>query len=249
MSELTEVFYELFAGLPRQGPGDARSTAKALSLISGRPPSARILDIGCGSGMQTLELARLTDAAIVGVDNYSPMLETLRARAVAAGFAERITTLNADMNSLPFADGEFDIIWSEGAIFVIGFERGLREWRRFLKPGGHLAVTEAAWFRPDPPAELFEFWNRAYPAITSVEQNLQMIKDAGYADVDHFLLPDSSWWDDYYSPLERHIQTLRLKYAGDEKALCVIDDAQVEVDLHRKYSAYYGYVFFVMQAN
>lgn len=247
MPELSEVFYELFTGLPRQGPGDAVSTAKALSLITKRPPSPRVLDIGCGSGMQTIELAQLTDATFVAVDNYQPMLDTLRRNAEAKGVAARITVMNADMNELPLADHDFDLIWSEGAIFVIGFEKGLREWKRLLKPGGYLAVTEAAWFKPDPPTELFEFWNREYPAITSIDGNLAMIKDAGYAVIGHFALPASSWWDNYYTPLEAHLQTMRVKYAGNEDALSVIDAAQVEIDLHRKYSEYYGYEFFVMQ--
>jgi ubiquinone/menaquinone biosynthesis C-methylase UbiE len=249
MPELSAVFYELFAGLPRQGPGDAASTKKALSLIPKRPHSPRILDIGCGSGMQTLELARLTDATIVATDNYQPMLDTLRRNAEAQGVAGRITILNADMNDLPLADHDFDIIWSEGAIFVIGFEKGLREWKRLLKPGGYLAVTEAAWLKPDPPAELFEFWNREYPAITSIDGNLAMIKNAGYAAIDHFTLPASSWWDHYYTPLEANLQAMRSKYAGNEEALSVIEAAQVEIDLHRKYSDYYGYVFFIMQAD
>ena len=117
-----------------------------------------------------------------------------------------------------------------------------------LKPGGYIAVTEAAWLKPDPPAELFEFWNREYPAIRSVGDNLKAIDEAGYSIVGHFTLPDSSWWDGYYTPLEAHVRTMRLKYAGNEDALSVIEAAQLEIDLHRKYSAYYDYVFFVMRA-
>ena len=202
MPVLSEVFYELFTGLPRQGPGDSNSTAKALSLITPRPTAPRILDIGCGSGTQTLDLARLTDGTIVAVDNYQPFLETLRQRAAVLGVSQRITLMNADMGDLQLPDHQFDIIWSEGAIFVIGFDKGLREWKRLLKPGGYIAVTEAAWLKPDPPADLFEFWNREYPAIRSVSQNLKAIADEGYSIVGHFTLPDSSWWDGYYTPLE-----------------------------------------------
>jgi ubiquinone/menaquinone biosynthesis C-methylase UbiE len=248
MPVLSEVFYELFAGQPRQGPGDSGSTAKALSLITPRPIAPRILDIGCGSGTQTLDLVRLTNGTIVAVDNYQPLLETLRQKATALGVSQRITIMNADMGNLQLPDQQFDIIWSEGAIFVIGFDKGLQEWKRLLKPGGYIAVTEAAWLKPDPPAVLFEFWNREYPAIRSIDQNLRATAEAGYSIVGHFTLPDSSWWDQYYTPLEANVRTMRSKYAGNEEALSVIEAAQLEIDLHRKYSAYYGYVFFVMRA-
>lgn len=248
MEHLSEVFYELFTGLPRQGPGDASSTARALALMTQRPIVPRILDIGCGSGTQTLDLAHLTAGAIVAIDNYQPVLETLRQRAAALGVSQRITLMNADMENLQLPDHQFDIIWSEGAIFVIGFDKGLREWKRLLKPGGYMAVTEAAWLKPNPPIELFDFWNRVYPAIRSVDHNLKAIEDEGYSIVGHFVLPDSSWWDDYYRPLEARIETMRAKYAGNEDALSVFEEARLEIDIHRRYSAYYGYVFFVIRA-
>lgn len=248
MPELTEVFYELFTGLPRQGPGDAASTAKAFSLIIGLPASPKILDIGCGSGAQTLDLARLTEGTILAVDNYQPLLDRLHQKAAALGLTGRISVMQADMTDLQLPDHQYDVIWSEGAIFVIGFDKGLREWKRLLKPGGYLAITEAAWFKPNPPTEVFDFWNREYPAIRSIDDNLQAISDAGYALVGHFRLPDSSWWTEYYTPMEARLPAIREKYAGNEDALSVVDAAALEINMHRKYAEYYGYVFFVMRA-
>jgi ubiquinone/menaquinone biosynthesis C-methylase UbiE len=218
-----------------------------LALIKQRPPAPRILDIGCGSGAQTLDLTHLTDGTFVAVDNYQPVLEMLRQQAAVLGVSQRIAILNADMGNMQLPNNEFDIIWSEGAIFVIGFDKGLREWKRLLKPGGYMVVSEAVWLKPDPPADLFEFWNREYPAIRSIDQNLAAIAEEGYSNVGHFILPDSSWWDQYYTPLEAHVKTMRSKYAGNEDALSVIEAAQLEIDLFRKHSDHYGYVFFVMR--
>ena len=47
------------------------------------------------------------------------------------------------MDNLPFQNEELDLIWSEGAIYNIGFERGMNEWNKYLKKGGFIAVSEA----------------------------------------------------------------------------------------------------------
>jgi SAM-dependent methyltransferase len=57
----------------------------------------------------------------------------------------KITTLEKSMDALDFDDETFDIIWSEGAIYIMGFETGVKQWRNFLKPGGYLAVSEITW--------------------------------------------------------------------------------------------------------
>ena len=54
-----EIFFELFEGLPRQGPGNRASAERALGLCRGLPPAPAVLDLGCGVGGQTLHLAEL----------------------------------------------------------------------------------------------------------------------------------------------------------------------------------------------
>jgi len=97
---------------------------------------------------------------------------------------------------------------------VMGFETGLREWRRLLAPGGHLAVTDAVWMKPDPPPECAAFWAEEYPAIRPVPALLQAIAECGYETVGHFPLPASSWWDDYYRPLQRNVTQFRERHHG-----------------------------------
>jgi ubiquinone/menaquinone biosynthesis C-methylase UbiE len=246
---ITSVFYDVFNDLPRQGPGDAKSTGRALSVMTERPANPRILDVGCGTGAQTLDLARLIDGEILAVDNHQPFLDALQKKASEPGLSGRIRVLNSDMNDLHLGDQSFDIIWSEGAIYIMGFEKGLKEMQRLLKPSGYVAVTEVSWLKPEPPAELCEFWNREYPAIQSIDHNLNIVKEAGYSVISHFVLPESSWLNDYYKPLEARLWTMRSKYAGDESALAIVESCQLEIDLFRKYSDYYGYVFYVMRAK
>ena len=242
-----DLFFELHQDIPREGPGEAASTRRAFALLTGLPAEPRLLDIGCGPGLQTLELARISAASILAIDTHQPFLDALARRASREGLAERITTLKQSMFALDFEPASFDVLWSEGAIYIIGFERGLREWRPLLKTGGYLAVTELSWLIADPPAEAKTFWLENYPRIQTREENLDILQKAGYREVGHFALPESAWWQDYYTPLEKRIAMLAEKYRNNDEALAFLDNSQREIDLYRKYSEWYGYVFYIMQ--
>jgi SAM-dependent methyltransferase len=242
------LFFEIFDGLPRQGPGDEASTIKALTLVPGIGPHSRVLDVGCGTGMQTRVLARNSPAPFLAVDNHPPFVEEANRQAREQGLDGRINTLVGDMHRLDFAPGSFDLIWCEGAIYVVGFEAGLRAWRPLLAPGGHLAVTEVCWSRPDPPAECADFWAREYPAIRDTRGRLMTINECGYDLVGHFALPASAWWDDYYRPLEQHVTRFRTRHRDEADAAELADQIQREIDMWRRYSDWYHYEFFVMRA-
>ncbi len=240
------IFRELTEDLPRHAPGSPEATRRALGLVRGLPERPRILDVGCGPGAQTIELARATGGWIVAVDIRQRFLDELTERAAAAGVLSQVTTLKTSMFEMDFADASFDLVWSEGAIYFQGFAAGLRAWRRFLKPGGWIAVSELSWLVPDPPAEAAAFWARNYPAMGSIERNCQIVAEAGYVDRDGFVLPVKDWHN-YYGPAERRVEELREKYAGDLEVLATLDEARREYDLFRAYHDAYGYVFYVMR--
>jgi len=241
-----EVFWEIHRDLPREAPGSAASTLRAFSMLPGLSVSPRILDIGCGPGAQTVALASASQATLTAIDTHQPFLDDLGRRAAQAGISERVQALNASMFELNF-EQPFDLIWSEGAIYIIGFERGLREWRSLLKPGGCIAVTEISWLKPNPPEAVRRFWEEAYPGMATVEQNLARLALAGYHSLGHFTLPEQDWWENYYQPMAARIESLREKYRHDPAAQAVLDLEYAEIDLYRQYSAWYGYVFYLGQ--
>ena len=155
--------------------------------------------------------------------------------------------LVADITELDFPEESFDIIWAEGSIYIIGFERGLKEWRSFIKPHGYLVVHELTWLKSDPPEEILDYWKKMYPGITTIPHNLEIIPRCGYRALGHFPLPEDAWWVDYYSPLEKRLLDLRKKYSDDPKALEVLGAEQAEIEMLRKYNEWYGAVFFVMR--
>ena len=246
---MTTLFFELFSGLPRQGPGDTASTLRALALVPGVGARTRVLDIGCGTGCQTLVLARNTAAGIIAVDNHPPFVDALNREADRLGVADRLEARVADMRKLDFADGCFDLIWSEGAIYSMGFEAGLRGWRRLLARRGHIALTEVCWRKPNPPGECAAFWEQEYPAIRDAPALLEAIDACGYDTVGHFPLPASAWWDDYYRPLQANVTAFRKRYADAPGAQELADQCQHEIDVWRAYADFYGYEFFVLRAR
>jgi len=173
--EQRHLFYEVFdPSFPRLGPGDDASTLRALDSllrVGGRggdglrPERMRVLDIGCGTGAQTLVLARHLDGTILAIDNHQPYLDELESRARAEGLAQKIRPCLKDMHALSKEDGVFDLVWAEGSLFIMGFQAGLETCFARLVPGGLAAVSELAWLLPAPPAECAEFFAAEYPAM------------------------------------------------------------------------------------
>jgi len=242
---LFEIFLDVQRGLPRQGPGNNESTLSALSLCSGMPDSPAILDIGCGPGMQTLSLAKACPGNLTAVDNCEEYLEILRQRATDSALMDRMKIINADMSDLCFVDASFDLIWSEGAAYIMGVSNALKSWRPLLCDQGYLAFTELVWLDAHPATEVTEFFRNEYPAMTNIGTIQEMIRTNGYETVGNFTLPDAAWWEDYYTPLAKKLPTLKQKYAGDEAALAIVSTTENEIEIRQRFGPTYGYQFFV----
>lgn len=244
----TDIFFEIHHNLPREGPGRNRYTRQAFYLLPDMD-KPRILDIGCGPGGQTMELARLTQGEVIGIDTHQPYLDQLTEKIKEAGLSDRVHAINCSMFDMKFPEESFDIIWAEGSIYIMGFERGLTKWPHLIKPKGFLVVHEMTWLQPDPPQEIYEYWKKFYPEIKTVAENMEIISKHGYSLLGHFTLPEDAWWIEYYNPLEERIRNLREKYINNTEALAVLDNEQREIDMYKKYYQWYGSVFFVMQKS
>ncbi len=240
-----EVFFEVYESLPRQGPGNRASAARALGLCRDLPRSPTILDLGCGVGGQTLHLAELASGSIVAIDSHAPSIERLRAAIAERGLARRVSAIVGDMARPEQPLGSFDLVWSEGALYNIGLRNALRICHDLLRPGGYLVFSDAVWRKENPPPLIKAAFDLDYPTMGCLEDDVSAIQECGFELVGHFTLPDEAWWDDFYTPMEARIAELRGKYANDLEASAALDQLAEEPETHRRYSDFYAYEFFV----
>ena len=240
-------FEDIYADIPKLAPGTIESTRKAYKMLVDIPIRPHILDVACGTGIQTIELVKISKGMIVALDIYQPYLEILKKRAEAEGVGSRIKTRNMSMFSLDFDENSFDVIWAEASIYIIGFKKGLKQWKKLLKKSGFMVVSELAWMKESPPEEVKKYWRFEYPSMKSHKDNIAIIKKCGYLFINSFILSEADWWKNCYDPLEKKIGELQEIHQGDKENMRELNNIQKEIDLFRKYSDYYGYAFYIMK--
>ena len=238
------IIHEYFSNTERQGPGSSEETLKALSFIDGLTKKSKIADIGCGTGGQTMILGQNTPCEIIGVDVCRDFINQFNQNAQIKNLQDRVKGIGGNMEDLPFQEEELDLIWSEGAIYNIGFKRGLNEWRKFLKQGGYIAVTENTWFTEERPAEIQEFWQKAYPEIDTIPNKIAQMQNAGYLPIATYILPETIWTD-YYTWQTLRRESFLKKYSGNKTIEEFVASQRYEAELYYKYKAYYGYMFYI----
>ena len=199
-------------------------TRQAFKLLP-RIEKPRILDVGCGSGIPTILLAELSGGKIIGMDIDKHLLDRLEKRIEYEGVSKHITTINCSLFDIDFPNETFDIIWAEGSIWIIGFKKGLEEWRRLLKPNGFLVMHDS---------------------VKTVPTELDVVSSLGYKLINHFDLPEDVWLKDYCIPLERLIKKYRKK-AKDTETLKILERYQNEVNMIRSNPKDNISAFYIMQ--
>jgi len=112
-------------------------------------------------------LAKLSKGRIIALDNHQAFLDKLMKKAKEEELLDHIVPKNKSMLDMDFEDNTFDIIWSEGALYFMGFQNGLRRCHQLLKNDGFLAVTEIVYLVNNPPAPLI---SKCQPKIDPLRQ-------------------------------------------------------------------------------
>lgn len=241
-----DLLIDLHKAGSRQGPGGAEETKLAISLsgLQDRSEPLKIADIGCGTGASTLVLAESLNAEITAIDLFPEFLSVLEQKAAKRGIAKKIHTQSCSMDDLPFQDKSFDAIWSEGAIYLMGFEKGVSYLKGFLKPGGILALSEITWLTNRRPEALTSCWTEQYPEIGTASEKIRILEEQGFTVRGYFPLPERCWLENYYGPLQEHFESFLARHDSEE-AQSLITAEKEEIALYSKYSSFYSYGFYI----
>ena len=241
-----KALIELHRGLERQGPGDADYSNYIVSQIPALPTNPRIADIGCGAGAGTLFLADKFRSKVRAVDFSREFLDELEERAKQRGLSHLVETIECDMGNISWEPGSVDLLWSEGAAYIITFEGALKAWRPLMAANGIAVVSEMNYFNKDVPKPVRMYMQKVYPAIKTEQENSEIIKSSGFTVLGIHRLPSRAWWDNYYGPLRNNIELLR--NSKDSVMQSVIRETEEEMKFFKEYDNFYGYSFYIMKA-
>jgi SAM-dependent methyltransferase len=234
----------LFGGMEKLGPGGDVHTLQVLHLLPGRHFPV-VVDAGCGTGRQTMVLARALRTAIDAVDSHEPFLTHLMHRATIAGLGDFVRVHCLDMKDIPQAFPKIDLLWSEGAAYSIGFANALSTWGAAMNTGGVVVVSELSWLRDPVPAPVRTFFESEYPGMQSHQDNVATAKRAGYEVLTTYTLPDEAWVEGYYDVLEPRARAL-LDHP-DPAVRRLAAETVEEIRVFGRSENSYGYVFYVLR--
>jgi cyclopropane fatty-acyl-phospholipid synthase-like methyltransferase len=237
-----DFIISLHTKLYRQGLGSDRETLKAIRLTGlSDSNELNVLDLGCGTGAQTNVHANHLNGTITALDLFQPFLDELEDRIKSPN----VRTFQGSMDDLPFKKESFDLIWSEGAVYNMGFENGLKYLHPFLKKNGVKVLSEITWLTSERSSEIETYWNTEYPEIDTAQGKINTINECGYQLIDHFIISEKSWLSNYYVPLEKELAALKENHSLDEELKEVIQSYQNEIALNKIFKEYFGYGFYI----
>lgn len=247
MKMINQYFLEVFEKAQRQGPGSNAETNKAYKTLTDLPQAPAILDIGCGKGMQTLELARISDGHIMAIDMHKPFLHDLQKEVRKQGLQNKISCLIGDMAELPFMEQQFDLIWAEGSAFIIGYQQALKEWKTYLKRSGYLAFSDSVWLQGNPPEGLVNYWKSIGYTLPHKSDIIKTAQTEGFDLISNFTVAHTSWKDEFYDHIEKELKLIKDKYRGNVEAQDTFFEIEQEIEIYNEFNDYFGYEFYVLQ--
>ena len=241
--EIPLYFYSAYINLDRLSPGSQQTTLRAIENVDfDTNDELNILDIACGVGSSTILLADyFKNSNVEAFDLFSHYINSLEEKIVCNNLENRVFGYCMDMMDPDFANEEFDIVFCESSIEIIGFGKGLREWKRLLRPNGYMIVSDVSWLR-NPSSQSLKFWKDTYGEVDTIENKISQIEDEGFKFIDYVVVPKEDWRN-FHDKLEKNLNALN----GDKSAGKFVKQLRKEIEIYRKNSDDYSYVFYIMK--
>lgn len=241
-----ELIVDFYKYIERQWPGSEKNTLKALNFIDiEKDTPLKILDIGCWTWSQTLTLAKYFKWQIIAVDLFGEFLDILNKKATKINIGNDIKTIKCSMDKLPFENNEFDIIWSEWAIYNIWFENWVKYWKNFLKEWWYIALSEITWITNARPKQIQNHRDQEYSEIDTASNKIRILEENWFKPVWYFIIPKECWIDNYYWPMKDTFKSFLDRNNYSEIAKSIVENEQKEMNLYSQYNAYYSYWFYI----
>ena len=244
------IMFEVHQGLPREGPGNLESTARALASAQRPAGSAG----GAGHRLRPGHADGGSGWAVASGARSRRWMPTspfwkdgARARrkppAARTGFEFSV----GDMHALAVSPASVLISsGAKGPPTSWAFARRSKPGGRCSKGGYHRFHRSGLADRSDRPRRWFEWWQSGYPAMGGIQACLDKVTNAELRTGRSLRAAGAAWWDDYYKPMEARIacpQVVELKRT--RLASKALEEHQREIDYYRRWSAHYGYLFVV----
>jgi SAM-dependent methyltransferase len=135
----------------------------------GLPAGAVVLDLGCGEGKHSLQLAERFRFAVVGVDPIARNLEVANERLDGSAARDLVRFELGAAESLPLGDASVDLIWCREALYFFDLPAAFAEWRRVLRAGGRILLYQVFNAERIEPREAAELWGSQFTVPANVD--------------------------------------------------------------------------------
>lgn len=241
---------DFFLNASRHCPGSDEMTRRVLKQIRLKNPEPSVIDLGFGTGEQTLELIRRYNVPVIAFEQNPGYALPFAGKVEKLGLGHMVEICGGCLEKLPYGEHAFDLILSEGGIRYLDFCQRIHLWRPFLKPGGYLALSELC-LRTDKelPDELYEYLETAFPwkEIDTAESLKGQIREAGYKLCGQFPFPDDCWMRNYYREMQGWYEDLPDKKKNSRQGGIICRYIEESIYMYMMYREYFGYVYFILR--
>lgn len=257
---MNRLLWQIEENLPKSAPGVKENTIDAINLCltklkyqykkAGKgydESKLKVLSIGSGKGQENIWMLQEFKFNLMCLDAHEPYLDLLYKECEKEGLEDRIELYCEDMNDLPFKKGNFDIIICEGSINLVGFKNGVSYFKKFLKPGGMLVVSDYNLSVTSFPKELSRYFETFAPDINLLDERIKWCESEGLKVHATIKVPDEGWWKNYLSPMRAKSNELLEEYSMDQDKIKTIKEILLDLNMREKYKEYYEFNFIIMQ--
>lgn len=206
---------------------------REFSLAAGRfallTPASRVLDMGCGLGEGSVNLAREFRSRITAIDLSEENIGFARKLAVKKSVSHLITFTAGNVCEADFSKEPFDLILAEGGVLsFVSREKGLSLAYRWLTPRGWLAFSDLILLAEKMPNDIKKIFGDEKYRYESESSYRKFVAAAGF-DIQFMCLVPQSGWDNYYAHMARRLE--------DDKGF--FGDKRIKLAFHKEIDVFY----------